>query len=77
MSCQGTWAYSIIIQALADVFNLKILIIESHSDFAEITIVEGVTAAPVEEQCAIFIGHMGEFHYVSTDPLTSSSSITQ
>ena len=37
MSCQGTsWAYSIIIQAVADVFNLKIiLIIESHPDFAE------------------------------------------
>ena len=29
---------------------------------------EGVTAAPVEEQCAIFIGHMYEFHYVSTEP---------
>ena len=38
---------------------------------------EGVTAAPVEEQCAIFIGHMYEFHYVSTEPLTSSSSIFQ
>ena len=38
--------------------------------------VEGVTAAPVEEQCAIFIGHMYEFH-VSTEPLTSSSSIFQ
>ena len=37
MSCQGTWADSIIIQAVADVFNLKIiLIIESHPDFAEI-----------------------------------------
>ena len=36
MSCQGTWADSFIIQAVADVFNLKIiLIIESHSDFAE------------------------------------------
>ena len=37
MSCQGTsWADSIIIQAMADVFNLKIiLIIESHPDFAE------------------------------------------
>ena len=33
MSCQGTWADSIIIQAVADVFNLKIiLIIESHPD---------------------------------------------
>ena len=37
MSCQGTWADSIIMQAVADVFNLKIiLIIESHPDFAEI-----------------------------------------
>ena len=37
MSCQRTsWADSIIIQAVADVFNLKIiLIIESHPDFAE------------------------------------------
>ena len=39
------------------------LIIESHSDFAEITIVEGVTTAPEDEQCAIFIGHMCEFHH--------------
>ena len=70
-------ADSIIIQAVADVFNLKILIIELHPDFAEITIVEGVTAAPVEEQCVIFIGHMDEFHYVSTEPLTSSSSVSQ
>ena len=62
---------------MADVFNLKILVIESHPDFAEITIVEGVTAAPIEEQCAISIGDMDEFHYVSTEPLTSSSSISQ
>ena len=68
---------SVIIQAVADVFNLKILIIESHPDFAEIAIVEGVNAAPVQEHCAIFIGHMDEFHYVSTEPLTSSSSISQ
>ena len=80
MSCQGTWADRIIIQAVADVFNLKIiLIIESHPDFAEIHTLwkDGVTAAPVEEQCAIFISHMYEFHYVSTEPLISSSSIFQ
>ena len=37
MSCQGTsWANTIIIHAVVDVFNLKIiLIIESHPDFAE------------------------------------------
>ena len=34
-------------------------------------------ATPVQEQCAIFIGHMDEFHYLSTEPLTSSSSISQ
>ena len=45
-------------RAVADVFNLKILIIGSHPVFAEITILEGVTSAPVEEQCAIFIGDM-------------------
>ena len=78
LSCQGTWAVLIvIIQAVADVFNLKILNIESHPYFADITIVERVTAAPVQEQCAIFTGHMDEFHYVSTEPLTSSSSISQ
>ena len=80
MSCQGTWADCIIIKAVADVFNLKIIhIIESHPDFAEIYLnfVEGVTATPVEERCAIFIGYMYEFHYVSTEPLTSRSSIFQ
>ena len=42
LSCQGTWGDSIVIQAVAGLFNLKILIIESHLGFAEITIVEGV-----------------------------------
>ena len=65
------------LKTIVSLLNLKILIIESHPDFAEITIVEGMTAAPVEERCAIFIGHMDEFHYVSTEPLTSSSSISQ
>ena len=32
-----------------------------------------MTAAPVEEQCAIFIGHMYEFH-VSTEPLTKTTN---
>ena len=80
MSCQVTsWADSIIVQAVADVLNLKIiLIIESHPDFAEMyTLWKERLLLSEEEQCAIFIGHMYEFHYVSTDPLTSSSSIFQ
>ena len=36
MSCQGTWADIIIIQAVADVFNENYsYIIKSHPDFAE------------------------------------------
>ena len=70
MSCQGTWADGIIIQAVADVLTLKIHIIESHPDFAEITLVEGVTAPSLSHiQLPIFIGHLDEFHYVSTEPL--------
>lgn len=65
MSCQGTWANGIIIQAVADAFNLKIHII----DFAEITLVKGVTAPSLADvQLPIFIGHLDEFHYVSTEP---------
>lgn len=70
MSYQGTWADGIIIQAVANVFNLKIHIIESHPDFAEITLVEGVTAPSLSDvQLPIFIGHLDEFHCVSTEPL--------
>ena len=35
------------------------------------------TLYEVEEQCAIFISHMYEFHCVSTEPLINSSSIFQ
>ena len=76
MSSQGTWADGIIIQAVADVFNLKIHIIESHPDFAEITLVEGVTA-PCSDESAVFIGHLDEFHYVSTEPLPCCPSISK
>ena len=76
MSSQGTWADGIIIQAVADVFNLKIHIIESHPDFAEITLVEGVTA-PCSDESAVFIGHLDEFHYVSTEPLPWCPSISK
>ena len=78
MSCQGTWADGIIIQAVADAFNLKIHIIELHPDFAEITLVEGVTAPSLSDvQLPIFIGHLDEFHYVSTKPLMDCQRISQ
>ena len=60
--CPGTWADGIIIQAVADVFYLKIHIIESYPGFAGITIVEAVTTAILPQgQHAIFIGHVEKF----------------
>ena len=42
MSCQGTWADSIIIQAVADVFNLKIILISlNHTQILLICILCG------------------------------------
>ena len=37
MSRQGTWADNLIIQAVADALNLKIIIIESDPNFADLT----------------------------------------
>ena len=76
MSSQGTWADGIIIQAVVDVFNLKIHIIESHPDFAEVTLVDGVTA-PCSDESAVFIGHLDKFHYASTEPLPCCLSISE
>ena len=39
MSLQGTWANHIIIQAVADAMNLKVHIIESDSNYREITLI--------------------------------------
>ena len=66
MSLQGTWAIHIIIQALADAMNLKIQIIESDSNnyYREITMVQPANAT--SDIRSIYIGHMGQMHYVST-----------
>ena len=64
MSLQGTWANHIIIQAVADAMNLKIHIIESDSNYREITLVQPANAT--SNIRSIYIGHMGQMHYVST-----------
>ena len=64
MSLQGTWANHIIIQAVADAMNLKIHIIESDSNYREITLVQPANAT--SDIRSIYIGHMGQMHYVST-----------
>ena len=64
MSCQGTWADAIIIQAVANCLNLSIHITESNENFAPVTVVQ---PANVTRGCTnIYIGHIGETHYVST-----------
>ena len=64
MSCQGTWADAIIIQAVANCLNLSIHIAESNETFTPATVVEPVN---VTTACTnIYIGHIGESHYVST-----------
>jgi len=63
MSCQGTWADAIIIQAVANCLNLSIHIAESNPTLSPVTVVEPVN---VTSALNIYIGHIGEFHYVST-----------
>jgi len=64
MSLQGIWADHIVIQSVADAMNLKIYIIESDGNFRDTTIVE--PANTIDSTISIFIGHIGEMHYVST-----------
>ena len=70
MSRKGTWADGLIIQAIADKHNLRIHMIESNPNFTEFTVVQAVN--PVGELRVIYIGHLNEYHYVSSLPLTQS-----
>ena len=64
MSCQGTWADAIIIQAVANCLNLSIHVAESNETFTPVTVVQPVN---VTTACTnIYIGYIGETHYVST-----------
>ena len=75
MCILGTWANSLIIQAVADALNVTIQIVESYQGFAPL-----ITVYPVQERntssTIITIGHIDECHYVSTTALQSSASIS-
>ena len=64
MSRQGTWCDALIIQGVAESMNLTIHIVESHNNFAERTIIRPLNCLGGAR--TISIGHIGEFHYVST-----------
>ncbi len=64
MSCQGTWADAIIVQAVANCLNLTIYIVESNESFAPLTVIQPIN---LTAECRnIVIGHIDETHYVST-----------
>ena len=69
MSRQGTWCDNLIIQAVANVLNCTIYITESAENFAESNVIHPANMQGGSR--TIYIGHLDEFHYVSTSPLTS------
>ena len=80
MSHQGTWADNIVIQAISDSMQLKINIVESSQTFRETTIIEPTICNDAGNIQSVYIGHIGEMHYVSTcpvSPLENSTDIEQ
>ena len=69
MSLEGTWCDHLVIQAVADILNLRIHIVESDENFASFNAVEAVGLA--HQPTVVHIGHLGEYHYVSTSQLNS------
>ena len=69
MSRAGAWGDHIILQAIAENMNLRIHVIESSQNFDELTLVQTLNLS--ETTRSIYIGHIGELHYVSTTVLLS------
>lgn len=75
MARQGTWADNIIIQAVANSLNVTINIIDSNANFSPVTVINLVNT--YGQTTNIYIGHIQEYHYVSTTPALSSPEITR
>ena len=70
MSMQGTWCDALIVQAVAESQPVNIYIIESHENFAEVTLVEPNHLSQ-QPPATLYLGHVNEVHYVSTVPYSS------
>ena len=68
MCKQGTWCDALIVQAVANAYNLRINIVESADGFSEHTVVEAQHSS-YDSRTSIVIGHVDEYHYVSTVPV--------
>ena len=67
MSGPGTWADHIMIQAVANSYNLRINVTESAPNFTETTIVSSIYANQNDANTGnIYIGHINEMHYIAT-----------
>ena len=75
MSMQGTWGDAMIIQAVADQLKLKITIAETHEGFREYSIIQPVSSP--QQLTHVYLGHIDEYHYVSTLPRTSMSGFVE
>ena len=75
MSIQGTWCDGLIIQAVADQLNLRIVIAESHEHFGQFNMIRAVSST--QRPTDIYLGHIDEYHYVSTLPYSSISRSTE
>jgi hypothetical protein len=72
---QGTWGDAMIIQAVADQLKLKITIAETHEGFREYSIIQPVSST--QQLTHVYLGHIDEYHYVSTLPCTSTSGFVE
>ncbi len=79
MSTLGTWADHIIIQVVANANSLPINITESAPNFSESTTVSSIYSNHETMRTNvrnIYIGHLGELHYVSTKPMSMTHSFS-
>ena len=75
MSMQGTWGDAMIILAVADQLKLKITIAEKHEGFREYSIIQHVSST--QQLTHVYLGHIDEYHYISTLPCTSMSGFVE
>lgn len=65
MARPGEWSDHIILQALADVLCLEVIIFNVFYDDIRRTEVIGKLTKQSDRPLIIFLGHLGEFHYLS------------
>ncbi|XP_061196355.1 uncharacterized protein LOC133204618 [Saccostrea echinata] len=68
MSRSGEWSDHIILQAVADMFSLEVIIFNVYHDDICRTEVKGKMSIHDQHRLTIFLGHLGEFHYLSLRP---------